>query len=569
MYIIITVGHSGSGKTKLINKTIEYLNLDKNYKTCLVDDLIENNEEYKRKVKKIIKTDNNLESFEKVYFDIRKKYDYNKVNDEKFIKYIKNKENIVIETTGKNIPKWILSREWTPKNYNIIIAYSLVSVKNLIKRNKERLEQAVKAFMDDNSKPAPRIPNLDKTIIKNNVKNIAKTLLELYENCIMNHNIERCNNVKINKLLVFDNNGKDMKIIYDNVDIIDINKFKEIIYESLKSNKYMENYKIIKELGSGMHGTVYLVKNKDKKYAMKVEQVFEKDLEKNLKSVIWREIDFAKNMSKKYPQQFMKIYDYENKKCNYVHHLSEEKWKSMNPEIKKYYKDLFASPYCSIKITNIVDNMLHNIIYKINNKKVILDLFIQVVNLAYLINKEGYYHRDLHPKNIGVVKTKDKYIKILDKKVLTHGYILSAIDYGMVLHKKYILEKWEESALKYDNDLYTNFYKIIFKIMLKNLINKYPEIDINKKVLISDKDAKTLNPILENIKIDNSKWIKDNYNYFQELLYKILFFEKFQEQLGINDKVELYEFIPLESVIFIVKHFYDLKKILEHLISLE
>ena len=53
-------------------------------------------------------------------------------------------------------------------------------------------------------------------------------------------------------------------------------------------------------------------KNKGKKYAMKVEQVFEKDLEKNLKSVIWREIDFAKNMSKKYPQQFMKIYDYEN-----------------------------------------------------------------------------------------------------------------------------------------------------------------------------------------------------------------------------------------------------------------
>ena len=563
MYIIITVGHSGSGKTKLINKTIEYLNLDKNYKTCLVDDLIENNEEYKKKVKKIIK--NNLETFEKVYFDIRKKYDYDRVNDEKIKKYIKNKENIVIETTGKNIPKWILSRDWTPKNYNIIIAYSLVSVKNLIKRNKERLEQAIKAFMDDDTNPAPRIPNLDKTIIKNNVKNIVKTLLELYENCIINHNIEIYNNVKINKLLVFDNNGKDMKIIYDNVDIIDINKFKEIICESFKS--YMENYKIIKEMGSGMHGTVYLVKNKGKKYAMKVEQVFEKDLEKNLKSVIWREIDFAKNMSKKYPQQFMKIYDYENKKCNYVHHLSEEKWKSMNPEIKKYYKDLFASPYCSIKITNIVDNMLHNIIYKINNKKVILDLFIQVVNLAYIINKEGYYHRDLHPKNIGVVKTKNKYIKILDKKVLTHGYILSAIDYGMVLHKKYILEKWEINALKYDNDLHTNFYKIIFKIMLKNLINKYP--DINKKVPISDKDAKTLKPILENIKIDNSKWIKNNYDYFQELLYKILFFDKFQEQLGINDKVELYEFIPLESVIFIVKHFYDLEKILNHLISLE
>jgi hypothetical protein len=336
--------------------------------------------------------------------------------------------------------------------------------------------------------------------------------------------------------------------------------------------KYMKNYKIIKELGTGMHGTVYLVKDKKtkQKYAMKVEQVFEKDLEENLKSPIWREIDFAENMSSKYPQQFMKIYKYENKKCNYVHQLSEEKWNSLkkNLEQEKYYKELFASPYCSIKLTSIIDIMLHNIIYKMDDKKVILDLFIQVVNIAYLINKEGYYHRDLHPKNIGVIKTKDKYIKILDKQVLTHGYVLSAIDYGMVLHKKYILEEWEQNALKYDNDLYNNFYKIIFKIMLKNLINKYPELDINKIVPISDEDAKTLEQVLENIKIDNSDWIKDNYAYFQELSYKIIFFDKFQEQMGINDKVELFNFIPIDSVKFIVKHFYDLKKILEHLISL-
>ena len=97
--------------------------------------------------------------------------------------------------------------------------------------------------------------------------------------------------------------------------------------------------------------------------------------------------------------------------------------------------------------------------------------------------------------------------------------------------------------------------------MLKNLINKYPDININKIVVIADKYAKTLKPILENI--------KNNYDYFQELLYKILFFDKFQEQLGINDKVELFEFIPLESVVFIVKNINNLKEILNHLICLE
>jgi hypothetical protein len=87
-------------------------------------------------------------------------------------------------------------------------------------------------------------------------------------------------------------------------------------------------------------------------------------------------------------------------------------------------------------------------------------------------------------------------------------------------------------------------------------------------VPIYDKDAKTFEAYLQYIKVDDSKSVKYNYDYFQELLYKIKFFDKFQEQIGIKGKVELFEFIPIDSVKFIVKHFYDLEKILEHLISL-
>jgi shikimate kinase len=325
--------------------------------------------------------------------------------------------------------------------------------------------------------------------------------------------------------------------------------------------KYMKNYKIIKELGYGIRGSVYLVKNKKtkQKYAMKIEQVFEKDLEESLKSPIWREIDFADNMSSKYPQQFMKIYEYKNKKCNYVHNLSEKKWNALKDNKKqyKYYKELYASPYCSIKIVSIVDDTLHYIIYKIDDKKIVLDLFIQVVNIAYLINKEGYYHRDLYPTNIGVIFTKEKYIDILDKKILTHGYILSAIDYGMVLHKKYILDETEKDKLEHNNDLYPSLNRIIMRIMLRNLVNKYYS-NIHKKVLITEEDTKKLD--LENTK---------HFEYFQEILYKIVFFNKFQEQLEVSEKVKLFEFIPIESVKFIIRNFYDLKKILEHLIGLQ
>lgn len=337
-------------------------------------------------------------------------------------------------------------------------------------------------------------------------------------------------------------------------------------------NEYLDNIKIIKSLGKGMHGTIYLVEVIDidtkEKYAMKVEKVLKKDIKKSLSSVLWREIDFADTLSEKYPDQFMKIYTHENKKCSYEHILDDNIWKSIHKKQLKYYKKLYSSPFCSIKLMSIVDDVLHNIIYKLNDKKVILDLFIQVVYIAYLINKEGYYHHDFHPKNIGVVYTKDKYITILDEKIETHGYLLKAIDYGMVLHKKYKLNKWEKSALKYENDLFINFYKIVFKIMLKNMISEYPDKNINEIVPISDLDTKTLDVYLKKFMTNKSEWVQNNYKYFQELLYKIVFFDKFQEQMNIKNKVDLFTFIPIKSVIYIVQNIYNLKKILRHLISL-
>jgi len=323
---------------------------------------------------------------------------------------------------------------------------------------------------------------------------------------------------------------------------------------------YISNYTIIKTLGKGMHGTVYLVKNIEGiEFAMKIEQIFEKDLEQNFKSPVWREIDFANRMSSKYPQQFMKIFEFENKRCDYIHELEPNKWSTMNVKVKQYFEELFSSKFCSIKITSIIDIMLHDIIYKISDKNIIYNLFIQVVYLSYLINKEGYYHRDLHPKNIGVIYTKDEFINILGKNIPTNGYILQAIDYGMVIHAKYDLEENERKQLIDDNDLYQNVYKIIFKIMLKELIEKYPDKNINQLVSISKKDQKKIKKILHHIIQHN------NYAYFEELLYKIIFFDKFQEQIGIVDKVKLFDFLSIKDVKFLFKHYNNLEKILLYL----
>jgi hypothetical protein len=57
------------------------------------------------------------------------------------------------------------------------------------------------------------------------------------------------------------------------------------------------------------------------------------------------------------------------------------------------------------------------------------------------MNKNGYTHNDLHHYNIGIKKTKNKYIKILGKKIPTYGKIIKILDYGAVLHKKYDLNQ--------------------------------------------------------------------------------------------------------------------------------
>ena len=76
----------------------------------------------------------------------------------------------------------------------------------------------------------------------------------------------------------------------------------------------LSNYKIIKELGYGIFGNVYLIKNKteNKKYALKIQHVEKKDInlnnKSNNKSSIWREINFSLNFANKYPSQYVKLW---------------------------------------------------------------------------------------------------------------------------------------------------------------------------------------------------------------------------------------------------------------------
>jgi len=257
-YFIITAGATGSGKTGLINKTMEYLNIsDQPFVKILVDDLVENDVNYKNKVKKIIDNvssycvmdDNKLSNkgkklikqncetnaynnpdeqlykqFSDAYFTTRKangcinnceNLTCDELNDKNIKDATSQSKNIVFEFTGGYIPDWLLNPSWIPEQYTIVITYSLVTLANLVNRNKSRAYTALQAFDKDFRLPAPRLPNVSYDTFKKTVTSIYDVLCNIYELCVLNYDKVKCGERQINQLLLFDNNGKSLVNIFD------------------------------------------------------------------------------------------------------------------------------------------------------------------------------------------------------------------------------------------------------------------------------------------------------------------------------------------------------------------
>lgn len=86
------------------------------------------------------------------------------MNDKILIESIRQNKHIILESNGTYIPKWVLSSEWIPNNYTVIFAYSLVTLNNLIERNKSRAYKSIQEFKLNSTNPAPRLPNISKEI---------------------------------------------------------------------------------------------------------------------------------------------------------------------------------------------------------------------------------------------------------------------------------------------------------------------------------------------------------------------------------------------------------------------
>ena len=223
-------------------------------------------------------------------------------------------------------------------------------------------------------------------------------------------------------------------------------------------------YEILEELGHGMFGTVYKIKYKNKYFAMKIEHILDEDKIKDLKSPIWREIDFIEKFAKKHKDQFMQMYHYDLiDSCDH-----EQKYSGDLKNFEKYHRDkllkLSKSNTCIRKIYELVDGNVKDIIPKLSLQQ-IYSFIIQISIIVKILEKGGYIHGDFHSGNIGYIKTDKKYIKFEKLKIPTFGYIFKAIDLGSVLHKRYKLSSRDK---KYFKDL---FKKELISCLGTSLIN--------------------------------------------------------------------------------------------------
>jgi len=272
-------------------------------------------------------------------------------------------------------------------------------------------------------------------------------------------------------------------------------------------------YEIKNILGSGSSATTFLIKSKNKYYALRRQKIFknefiefkdnfthDKILENTDKS-LYRLIYFNKFINTINKNHFTIIYEYNIDKCKFIQPLTD--WVQNNPNALKKYNELTDSKYCLDIITDIKDGIINDILYSLNIEQV-YSLIIQIVFAFHLMHSNGFYHRDGHSTNLMYKKTSLKTIKIFGMNIPTFGYLYSLIDYGDTISTKFKLSHSEMVAITYGNYKYEDIIrflnecifhsdKIFIKIINKLINNEkleFYELEVFKYKRITFEDTK-------------------------------------------------------------------------------
>ena len=245
-YVIVTMGPTGSGKSKLAPAVAGRLDIDKDcpLEHILVDDLVEANDAYKRRVLSLLleyragKTEDEFKeimlspskemyaAFEEAYHTVRKQALCRKklhegscdnANDTRLQIAITQKKNVVFEMTGEYPVAWLRGfvDGVAPAGvkYDVVFAYSLVDFTKLLGRNKERAYKGAGEFLNDPmNNNAPRLPDVsddgtcDRANFLRKVNRIKRGI----------HNAVKAGKESgMDRIMLYDNNGTKMLLLVD------------------------------------------------------------------------------------------------------------------------------------------------------------------------------------------------------------------------------------------------------------------------------------------------------------------------------------------------------------------
>ena len=322
---------------------------------------------------------------------------------------------------------------------------------------------------------------------------------------------------------------------------------------------------ILNTIGKGVYGTTYKVSYNNKLYALKKQKILDSDKKKDLNKSIWREIEFYKwvnKLDKNNQIFFNKLYNF-----NIIDFC---KFNQDRIFIDANIKKLDKSKTCIDFLFDLKDG---NIINLNLNYKQRMSLLIQILYSIYLMRKNKWIHRDIHPGNICYKRVdNNSYINIkLDKtyKIPSYGYIFSLIDMGFIYNYKFIKTKKEKDGFNKNYDFNFDLWCLIEDYCLNGFTDaisiKKNKINIKKFSFKIIKFIYTNNKLLYNkIKfiminmnekynkdfnnLENNKRIDELFIYEFNQFIKIYNNELYYKKLNIKQQDNLFDINILEFI---------------------
>ena len=232
------------------------------------------------------------------------------------------------------------------------------------------------------------------------------------------------------------------------------------------TSTHYEDIKIIRNIGNGMMGTVYLGQLGNKKIAVKVAKIIPAFIRP--KGQIWRELEYYKFAKKHKSQLHLYMLDYKIiSNCGefkihgapYKHPAADDAINRMDEKYKKLHLALRDSKYCLVQIMSYIEGP--NLKFYFDSalkkphftKQQYYSWYIDILEQVSFLHSKGYSHGDIHTGNITITK---------DKATL--------IDFGLVNSRKWDA-KW---SVAYD---YISIY------YLTHVMNHFEEFKRLNKLL--------------------------------------------------------------------------------------